>query len=82
MKVIGFKRVDFVTPEKDTIKGHKVFCTYSDADDKNLIGTACEDFFITDTKAAGWMPKIGDEVEIVYNKYGKIDKIRLLKAAA
>ncbi|PKM73905.1 MAG: hypothetical protein CVU91_02330 [Firmicutes bacterium HGW-Firmicutes-16] len=82
MKVIGMKKLDFQTPENQTIKGYKVFCTYSNADDKNLVGTACEDFFISENKASGWLPKVGEEIEIVYNKYGKVDHVNVVKSAA
>lgn len=81
MKVIGTKRVDFETPENTSIKGTKVFCSYTNPDDKSLVGVACEDFFISDNKPKGWVPKVGEEIEIVYNKYGKVDHVNVIKAA-
>ncbi|MEL7656881.1 MAG: hypothetical protein AAGU75_13355 [Bacillota bacterium] len=75
MKVIGFKKVDFVTPEKQSIKGIKVFVTYADPKDKNLNGSACESIFITEAKAGDWTPVVGKDIDVVYNKYGKVERI-------
>lgn len=72
MKVIGYKEMDFSAQDGTHIKGYKVFCTF---DDDKAVGSACESFFVSEKKAAGWVPEIGEEIEIVYNKYGKIDRV-------
>lgn len=77
MKVIGFRKTEFDAPANGNmpaqhIKGYKVFCTF---DDKGVDGSACVDFFISDYKAQGWIPTLGEEIELVYNKYGKIDRV-------
>ncbi|NCB74180.1 MAG: hypothetical protein EOM51_05490 [Clostridia bacterium] len=72
MKIIGVKRVDFTPKGEDPIKGYKVHCTLKAED---TAGLACESFFVSDTKAAGWVPEVGREVELVYNKFGKIDRV-------
>ena len=79
MKVIGFKKVNFETPEHQQIKGYRVFCTL--APDESITGTGCEVFFVSETKADGWIPRVNEEIDIVYNKYGKIDRIIRSKAA-
>ncbi len=72
MKIIGFKKVDFTPKGEQPIKGYKVFCTLKD---ENTTGTSCDSFFVSDSRAAGWVPEVGKDVELVYNKFGKIDRV-------
>lgn len=74
MEVVGFKKVDFEAPDHTQISGFKVHCTL---EDDNVTGVACESFFISEKKANGWRPNVGDEIELSYNKYGKIDRVEV-----
>lgn len=79
MRIIGFKNVDFKTKEGDQIKGVSLFCL---TEEEGVEGTACERVFVTDQKANGWKPTVGEEIEVVYNKYGKVDRVIVMKKAA
>ena len=74
-KVVGYKRADFKPKDSDSeIKGINLFVTYKRND---VQGDACERLFVSDNRAGTYLPKVGDEVEIVYNRYGKVESIFL-----
>ena len=81
MKVIGYKRSNFVSKEGNQITGIKVYCTYpltgDDAD-----GVGCDSFYLSDAKLArcGYTPLVGDEVNVSYNRFGKVEMIFPVKA--
>ena len=72
MKVIGFKRADFMSKEGAPITGYNLYLSYpitgEDAD-----GSACERYYMTDAKLArsGYKPHVGDEVNVSFNRFGK-----------
>lgn len=70
MKLIGHKRVNFVA--KDTgavINGYNLFVTEQRED---VEGEACERVFVTLEKLGGYKPEVGDEIIIIYNRFGKV----------
>ena len=74
MTVQGYRTYEMTA--KDTgkeLKGITVFCSF---EDKNITGQGVEKFSLSDEKRAGWVPTIGEEIEPIYNKYGKVDGIR------
>lgn len=78
MKVIGFSERSFTA--KDTgalIEGMNIFVTF---ENKYTTGSACDRFFISSKRLSqcGYDPTLGDEIELVYNRYGKISGIRLI----
>lgn len=76
-KVIGFRRVDFTPKGEDrAIKGYKVFTTQENAD---VTGLECDFVFVSDDKLKGFVPSLGQNVDIRYNKFGKVDSIGILK---
>lgn len=80
MKVIGFKRADFMSKEGAPITGYNLYLSYpitsEDAD-----GSACERYYMTDAKLArsGYKPHVGDEVNVSFNRFGKPDIITVIK---
>lgn len=78
MKVIGFSERSFTA--KDTgalIEGMYIFVTY---ESKSTTGSACDRFFISRQRldACDYTPSLGDDIELLYNRYGKISGIRLM----
>lgn len=78
MKVIGFAERSFTS--KDTgalIEGMYIFVTF---EDKRTTGFACDRFFISRQRLdkCGYFPSLDDDIEIQYNRYGKISGIRLI----
>lgn len=80
MKVTGFKRADFTSKEGAPITGYNLYLSYpisgEDAD-----GSAFERYYMTDAKLAkcGYTPRVGDEVNVSFNRYGKPDFITVIK---
>lgn len=76
--VIGFRNVDFTTQEGNRIQGVNLFLTY---DDDHVIGQAAEKMFISSQKLSniGYVPCVGDKIQVFYNRYGKPDNIQLIK---
>ncbi len=76
MKVIGFKRADFMSKEGAPISGYNLYLSYpitgEDAD-----GSACERYYMTDAKLArsGYKPHVGDEVNVSYIISDKSEEI-------
>ena len=78
MKVIGFSERSFTA--KDTgalIVGMYIFVTY---ENKHTTGLACDRFFISRQRleACDYFPSLDDDIELLYNRYGKISGIRLI----
>ncbi len=79
MELVGYRRSSF--PAKDTgevISGYNLFLT-GVAD--NVVGVAVERVFLSDRKLGDYKPQLGDTIELVYNRYGKVGSIRVIAAA-
>lgn len=77
MKVIGFSQRSFTA--KDTgalIYGLNIYVTFENS---RTTGLACDRFFVSSNRLeeCGYYPTLGDDIELVYNRYGKIAGIRL-----
>lgn len=71
-KVIGLGKVDFETRDGNRIIGYSVFVTFHRS---GVDGLAAEKFFISDSKFSASPFKLGDIVEIFFNRYGKVNSI-------
>lgn len=81
MKIIGIKRSNFTTREGNEIHGINLYLTYP-LSGEQAQGQCAERLYMTDEKLArcGYVPKLGDEVRISYNRFGKPDAIFSVKA--
>lgn len=76
MKVIGIRKVDFNAQDTgNRITGYSLYCAYDIT--KNGSGVGVDKIFLSDKKLAdcGYFPEIGDEINVTYNRYGKVDSI-------
>lgn len=76
MKVIGFRNVDFTGQDGRPVRGMSLYL--SQPISKNGCGEAAEKVFIPERflNSTVAVPALGDEVEPVYNKFGKVVDIR------
>ena len=79
MKLIGYRRKDFTTKEGVTITGYNLYLTYP-ATGPEAQGMMAESIYMTDTKLArcgldAGKFKLGSEVTVQYNRYGKPDTL-------
>ena len=78
MKLIGVKRVDYVSVKTGKrVLGWNLYLTYPLKDNNEEHGYGCEREFISESvfDVAPW-DLIGTELTILYNKYGNVDSIR------
>ena len=78
MKVVGFRPYDMKAKDTGaTLKGVSVFVL---ADDPNVTGQLADKFSLSNEKlsASGWYPNVGDIINPVYNKYGKVETVEVV----
>ena len=70
MKVIGFRKSSFKGNDGSEVSGINLYLT--EPADKGE-GLSCERVYVLDKylNACGYVPKLGDEVRLEYNRYGK-----------
>ena len=74
MKIVGVRKVEYTAKDGAQVKGYTVHATYTE---KGTDGLCCDNFFVSEKKADGWVPEVGETVELMYNKYGKIDSVKV-----
>ena len=77
-EVVGFRPYDMKAKDTGaTLKGVTVFVL---ADDPNVTGRMADKFSLSEEKlsANGWYPNVGEIIEPVYNKYGKVERVELV----
>ena len=72
MKIIGIRPSAFKGDKGEEISGKNIYMTYPLEKGEGL---GSERVFVMDDKMEKWTyePKVGDEVSISYNRYGKCD---------
>ncbi len=72
MKIIGIRSSNFKGDNGDPVSGMNVYLTFPLEKGEGL---GAERIFLTDAKLKGWtyQPKVGDEVNVSYNRYGRCD---------
>lgn len=75
MKIIGKRTVSFDAQDGKHISGVSLFCSYPIT--KNGEGVGVEKIFLSDSKLAycGYFPELGDEINVQYNRYGKVESV-------
>lgn len=74
-KVIGFQHQDIQFKDGRTVSGFKLHLT----EPRNgVTGFAADSVFLSDAKAGDYKPSVGDTLEIVWNRWGKIDGVRII----
>lgn len=78
MKVIGFRRRSFKGNDGSDVSGVNLYLTEPNEKGEGL---ACDRIFVLDKylNACGYVPKLGDEVRVEYNRYGKCAGVHLAK---
>ena len=74
MKIMGLRSYDFKDNEKQ-IQGVSVHCAY---EDEKIAGLGVDRFSISNEKLGKTKLELGMLIEPLYNKYGKVDGIRVL----
>ena len=81
-KIIGFEHKSFTTKEGDTIEGTSLYITDKIPPQR---GEGCmgDRICLSNNKQNDlpFLPAVGMEVEVLYNKFGKVSTIRLIADA-
>lgn len=74
-KIIGIRDSSFEGKDGSEVNGTNFYLTYPL---EKGTGDGCERIFMTDEKLhnGDFIPQIGDEVSLEYNRYGKVAAIR------
>lgn len=71
-EVVGFARSEFLARDNNQkITGYNIYVQY---EDKNTTGYRCDRIYLNDGKC-DYVPQLGDRINVMYNRYGKIDAI-------
>lgn len=73
-KCIGMRNVDFKGSDGNQVSGMHLFLSY---EDRNITGVGTEKVFIPSYRLQqmSFVPSVGSECELFYNKYGKVADI-------
>lgn len=78
MKLIGFRKADFVTKDGAPVTGYNVYIA-TEIDPRRGGGVSVERDYLSDAKLSREGLKLdellGRECKVYYNRYGKIDSI-------
>lgn len=78
-KIVGFQKVTGTNKAGQAYSGVRIFVT---EERFNVQGLACDDVYVGDQfLPAGVVFNVGDEVEFVYNKFGRVQGVNRIKAA-
>lgn len=74
-RVLGRRDVSFYTKEGNKIEGSQIFVSY---DDSHTQGVATDRLFFS-TRHNPYTIMVGDDIEVFYNRYGKVDSFKVLE---
>ena len=71
MKVMGFRRSNSTPKDGPLVTGINIYVSYPVTGEGE--GMVCDRIYMTDDKLAqcGYTPRVGDDVTVNYNKFGK-----------
>ena len=75
MKIMGLRSYDFKGNNDKQVQGVSVHCAY---EDEKIAGLGVDRFSISNEKLGKTKLELGMLIEPLYNKYGKVDGIRVL----
>jgi len=74
--IMGLRKVDFKGKDGNPVKGVNVYFAYKDED--HVEGSACDRMFLSPEKFQDFKIKVGAKYDAYYNRFGKIDSMRVL----
>lgn len=75
-EVIGYRNSSFKSADGNTISGVTMYLTTGDS---YVTGVVAERVFVSTNKLNGYAPQLNDVVDVEYNKYGKVNSVKLAK---
>lgn len=80
-KIIGLVNMKFKAKDTDTMIEGKTIHTTEPISPERGIGEAGDHFFMSAAKlsALDFIPAVGQEVEVLYNRYGRVASLKLVQ---
>lgn len=77
MRVIGLRKVNFKANDGQMIQGLSIYVTFPI--ERDGTGDAADKLFLSASKveALQQIPQVGDDINVTYNRYGKVDSITI-----
>ena len=73
--VVGFRKVNFKDAKTgNPVDGYTLFLERVPRPDENITGVECVKQFIA-SQYVPYVPALGDQIRLLYNKYGKIGSV-------
>lgn len=79
MEIVGVRRVEYTSKKSGLpVKGYEI---HTEEQRKDVTGVATDRIFVGEDKAknCGFMPQVGQEIEIAYNRYGSVQSVEVFK---
>lgn len=76
MVLVGFEAKHFRFEDGKEINGYNL---YTEEQRTGVTGLAAERIFIRDEKLQGYVPVIGQEIRIWYNRFGKAEGVQVIQ---
>lgn len=73
-KVIGIQHRKYTNKSGKEVEGYNIFCTY---EDDAVNGLGCLREWVNPEIMEESMVNVGDECELLYNRWGRIDSVRV-----
>lgn len=74
-RVIGFRKVNFTDPEtKKKVEGFSLYLVRPGEGD-NFAGDEAQKIFIS-SEYVDYDPVLGDTIQLIYNRYGKVSSVQ------
>lgn len=73
-EVIGYRNSAFKSADGNTISGVTMYLTCGDS---YVTGVVAERVFVSANKLGNYVPNLGDVIDVEYNKYGKVNGVKL-----
>ena len=82
--IIGVNTISFQGKDGNLVEGTNLYTTAPLDPAKGGSGCSAEKFFLSQARLAelDFTPKVGDEVEVLFNRFGKVATVRKLPAPA
>lgn len=76
MTIVGIRTKSFTGSDGAKISGVDLHLLGVDSD---VEGNFVDRIFVSEKKLGEYDPKLGDEIDIRYNRFGKIDRVELIE---
>ena len=75
MTLVGYKKQSFKGKDGTQVSGTTLYLLEDERPD--VEGNATDKVFVTDRKLGDYTPSLGDDLLVVYNRYGKVASVVL-----